>query len=301
MPNSRTLRLSFSSGEISPLMYERMDIDKVSNALATCLNAVVTPQGPVMSRRGMAFVAAIGNQAAYARLLAFNFSAAQNFVIVVTAGTFRFYANGAVLLAGSPAAYSAGTAYVVGGLVSSGGVNYYCIQAGTGHAPASSPAFWYAMPATGEYEIPNPYQQADLATIHYVQSGDIITLVHPNYAPMALQRLGNTDWVLSTLAFQSAYAAPTGVGAVATKPNATLLESFAYQVTTLNKLGLQESLPSTASTAVTNDLTISGDFNTVSWTAAVPPAGLTIGAYNVYKSVNGGAFGYVGQVPFGVK
>lgn len=38
--------------------------------------------------------------------------------------------------------YKAATAYVVGDRVSSVGIVYRCIQAGTGNTPASSPAFW---------------------------------------------------------------------------------------------------------------------------------------------------------------
>lgn len=40
------------------------------------------------------------------------------------------------------------------------------------------------------YEITNPYAEADLFDVHYVQSADVLTLVHPNYAPRELRRLG---------------------------------------------------------------------------------------------------------------
>ncbi len=281
-------------------MYERVDIDKVANGLATCLNMLVTPQGPVIRRLGTAFVAAIKNGTAYAKLIEFNFSQTQNFVIVASAGNFRFYADGAVLLAGTLPTWAIVTAYHVGDAVVAGGVNYYCILANTGLAPIANPLNWYAMPGTGEYEIPNPYNQSDLSTLHYVQSGDVITLVHPNYPPQELQRLGNTQWVLAPIAFSSAFTPPTAVTAVATAPHASVTETFKYQVTTVDSLGVQESLPSTASGAVTNDLTVTGDYNTITWTAATVPSGQTIGAYNVYKSINGGAFGYAGQVPYGV-
>jgi hypothetical protein len=43
------------------------------------------------------------------------------------------------------------------------------------------------------YEVANSYAQADLADIHYAQSGDVITLVHPNYPPMELSRWSNLN------------------------------------------------------------------------------------------------------------
>src|ERR1700748_3765295 len=39
-------------------------------------------------------------------------------------------------------AYASGTAYAIGDQVLSSSVAYVCIQAGTGHTPASSPTFW---------------------------------------------------------------------------------------------------------------------------------------------------------------
>ena len=58
------------------------------------------------------------------------------------------------------------------------------------------------------YEISNPYAESDLFDIHYVQSADVLTLVHPNYAPRELRRLGATNWQLTTLSFAAPIAAP---------------------------------------------------------------------------------------------
>ena len=57
------------------------------------------------------------------------------------------------------------------------------------------------------YEITNPYAEADLFDIHYVQSADVLTLVHPSYAPRELKRLGATNWTLTTISFAAAIAA----------------------------------------------------------------------------------------------
>lgn len=65
------------------------------------------------------------------------------------------------------------------------------------------------------YEIANPYAEADLFDIHYVQSADVLTLVHPNHAPRELRRLGATNWTLTTISFTPSVTAPAGVTATA--------------------------------------------------------------------------------------
>ena len=63
------------------------------------------------------------------------------------------------------------------------------------------------------YEVVSPYLAADLFDIHYVQSADVMTLVHPSYPPMELRRLGALNWTLTTISFGAIIATPTGVTA----------------------------------------------------------------------------------------
>jgi hypothetical protein len=77
------------------------------------------------------------------------------------------------------------------------------------------------------YEIANPYAEADLFDIHYVQSADVLTLVHPNYAPRELKRLGATNWTLTTITFGADIATP---GA----PTVTPTQSVGANITGIN-------------------------------------------------------------------
>lgn len=61
------------------------------------------------------------------------------------------------------------------------------------------------------YEVASPYLAADLFDIHYVQSADVMTLVHPSYPPMELRRLGALSWTLTAINFGAAVGTPTGV------------------------------------------------------------------------------------------
>ena len=135
------------------------------------------------------------------------------------------------------------------------------------------------------YEIANPYAEADLFDIHYVQSADVLTLVHPNHAPRELRRLGATNWTLTTITFGSSLAAPTGVSATASGGTGT---TYNYKVTTVGEFELDESKPSAAA-SVSGDLLAPNAFNTITWSAA---AGAK--RYNVFKQSNG-LYGYIGQ------
>lgn len=136
------------------------------------------------------------------------------------------------------------------------------------------------------YEIANPFAEADLFDLHFVQSADVLTLTHPNYAPRELRRIGALNWQLTTIAFTPAIATPTGVGAA---PNATdTTYTYNYVVTAIAADGYSESAASGAVTC-TNNLFTTGRWNTISW-------GAVSGAsrYNVYK-LQGGLYGYIGQ------
>jgi hypothetical protein len=61
------------------------------------------------------------------------------------------------------------------------------------------------------YEIAAPYVAADLFALEFAQSGDVMTIVHPNYAPRELVRITNTNWTLTEISFAPSQAAPTAL------------------------------------------------------------------------------------------
>jgi hypothetical protein len=143
------------------------------------------------------------------------------------------------------------------------------------------------------YEIANPYAEADLFDIHYVQSADVMTLVHPNYAPRELKRLGATNWTLTTINFGSPIAAPTGVTATRYIPassstNADTYETMSYVVTAITSDEIGESVSSSVA-SVTNNIFVTGATNTIAWSAVTGAS-----RYRVYKLL-GGLYGYIGS------
>lgn len=180
--------------------------------------------------------------------------------------------------------------YAVGDLVSFSGTNYYCTAEHLSFPPPNA-SFWYPIPSPA-YEIPNPYAEADLFDIHYVQSNDVLTLVHPNYAPRELRRFGTTNWQLSTINFGTQIGGPASVSFTITGGTASPVDFYTYRVTAIDSNN-QESTATTSVATTPVNLGNAGSKIDISW-PAVPGAI----AYNVYKATSYGSFGYIGQTPF---
>ena len=137
------------------------------------------------------------------------------------------------------------------------------------------------------YEVETPYSIDDVFDIHYVQSADVLTLVHPQYAPRELRRYGATDWRLVEINFSSILSAPTNVEVVKHGSGGGTYKRE-YCVTALLKDGSQESA---RSDSVILDCQPYGDgaYNDISWDA-VEGAGM----YRVYRN-EGGVWAYIGQ------
>ena len=245
MPTTRTFFRSFAGGELSPEMFGRLDDVKFQTGAAKLLNFIATPQGPAENRPGTRFVKAVKDSTKKTRIIPFTYSTTQTMVLEFGNGYIRFHTNAATLQVGTPAAYSGATAYTVGSLVSYSGNNYYCILASTGNLPTNT-TYWYLIPSSA-YEIPSPYQEADLFGLHYVQSGDVLTIVHPNYAPRELRRLGATTWVLSTILFASPIPAPAAPTVTANRGRSmnisTITNANPAIITTVSEHNLSDGDP----------------------------------------------------------
>lgn len=138
------------------------------------------------------------------------------------------------------------------------------------------------------YELANSYAEADLFDIKFVQSADVLTLVHPNYPPAELRRLGALNWTLTNISFTPQISAPSSVTVTPTSPTTTGMVTMTYVVTAIASDGVSESAQSSAGTCSQN-IYATGNYNTISW-----PAVTGASVYNVYK-LQGGLYGYIGQ------
>ena len=164
-------------------MFGHIDDVKYQTGAATLRNFITTPQGAAQNRPGTALVRNTkGNRKA--RLIPFVYSTSQSMVLEMTGGdpaaaynerarqgTIRFHTDGGTLL------YPAGSPY-------------------------------------GEYtpvEVATPWLEDELFDVHYVQSADVLTLVHPEHRPQELRRYGEYDWRMVAISFQASIAAPVDV------------------------------------------------------------------------------------------
>lgn len=240
---SDTIQPSFSSGELAPATYARVDLNRYFTGLKTCRNFMVMPEGGVRNRSGTKFLAETKVSAQKSRLIPFQFSTEQTYILEFGAGYIRFYTNGGQLL--------------------NAGVTY---------------------------EIATPYAEADLFALNYTQSADVMTIVHPNYAPMELKRFGPTSWTLTAITFVPTIQPPTGLSGTPRTGGAGDTTVYRYVVTTVSTSeSAEESLPS-AQASVTSWDNKAGAVLT--WTAATG----AVDHYNIYKDNNGsGIFGFIGQ------
>lgn len=83
---------AFTSGEISPRLQARFDLDAYYTGAAKLLNFVCLPHGPLLRRQGTTFIAEAGSSDV--RLFPFKFSATQSLVIELGDKYARFFFKG---------------------------------------------------------------------------------------------------------------------------------------------------------------------------------------------------------------
>jgi hypothetical protein len=315
---TQVLWRSFAGGEVTPELLGRVDLDKFVTGLLTAENFLVLPHGPISNRAGFQYVLKAKDSTRKVRLLPFTFSADQTFALEFGHQYVRFHTQGGTLLetpialttvsTANPALFNTAAAHglttgqwvFLDNLAGPATLNdrYFEVVV-TSATQFSLKDMWGVAVSTLSlaahtggtgtfarvYTITTPYVETDLFDIHYDQSGDIVTLTHPSYQPRELKRLGATNWTLTTVVAGASVPPPSGVTVTASAAGAI---SYSYVVTSIAAGGVEESIAS-VSDSDSNDLSIAGRTNTVTYLAA---AGAV--RYNVYKQKNG-LYGFIGQ------
>lgn len=273
----KSLLRSFAGGIIGPELYGRLDLVKFQTGLAQCRNFWVLPHGPAANRAGFEYVLEVKNSAKAVRVVPFAYNTEQTFVIEFGDQYVRWHTNGATLLetgltvTGVSQADPGVLTYTgtdpangdwmylstfTGGMTELNGRYVKVANVDTGantfeltdiHGGANIDTTGYTAYSAGGtaarvYEIATPYLEADLFDLHFVQSADVLTIVHPSYEPRELRRLGATNWQLSVIAFAPSISAPTSPTAAASPASGT--PRTRYKVTAVKQEGLEESLAS---------------------------------------------------------
>ena len=221
---------SFTAGEISPRLEGRINLERYREGLADLTNMVVHPHGGVTRRPGTEFLGEVKNSANYTRLIPFQFKTSDTYILEFGDQYMRVYRNGLQVLTGSPKTITAITQaspgvltsnshgfsngdeiYIdsVGGMVELNNRNFKVanVSANTfeledlfGNAidTTNFTAFTSGGDADKIYQISTPYTPANLPTVNYAQSADVMYLVHPSYEIRTLSRTNHNAWTLAT-------------------------------------------------------------------------------------------------------
>jgi hypothetical protein len=236
MARLHTIKTNFTAGEWSPLMEAQTDQQKYRNALKKMENFLILPQGGMKRRPGSHFVAQVKDSTKKVRLIPFEFSTSQAYIIELGDQYMRFFANGGILTLATTAITNAvdnGAGLIritsvahglitgdsvaiasVGGTHEANGTWVVTqIDANTFDLQGSSFVHAYTSGGTvGKIvEVVTPYLEADLFEIQFAQSADILYLAHQSYAPRKLERTTAISFTLSILQFYKVDF-PAGIG-----------------------------------------------------------------------------------------
>jgi hypothetical protein len=299
---TKPLLRSFAGGESAPELLGRLDLDKFQTGVAKALNFRILPHGPAENRSGFAYVLESKDSTKRTRVIPFAYSADQTMMLEVGEEYIRFKTMGGSLLETAQAVVSivAGVVEVTAHGWATGddvliGTRYHRITV-TGVNTFTTADLWGAPTvasganAARVYEVVTPYLEADLFDLHYTQSADVLTIVHPSHPVKELRRLGATNWTFTDASLEPTIAAPASTTAVPGGPGGGTPVNQFYVSTAVAADSGEESVGSPVSAAASVDLSVTGNYVDVT-----PAAVSGASRYNIYKLSTGGLYGYVGQ------
>ena len=204
MPNITYILDSFATGEIDPQMQTKVSLAKYKTALKVQRNFFTHVNGATSNRSGTIYVApskfSTTNQAAVKnfKLIPFQFSTTQSYMLEFGDYYVRFYKNGAQIQAQGVAGWLTNAQYAAGAFVTFSQTTYYAIAPSFNQEPDTNPTYW--TPQT-IYEVPTSYPQSAVMQLGYTQSADTLFLGHNNYPPQMLQRISDANWNMSAYPF----------------------------------------------------------------------------------------------------
>lgn len=272
---STIVQRSFAGGEITPSLYARVDTARYAVALRTLKNSYVMRHGGATNRAGTAFVGEVKDSTKAVKLVPFIYSSDQTYVIEMGDQYIRFHKDGdqvkeaAKTITGITNAnpgvvsstahgYSNGDEVYISGIVGAIGTyinnrnfkvanvtaNTFELQYmdGTNVNTTSFGSYTSGGSSYRVYTISSPYLEAELPTVQYVQSADVVTFVHPNHAPRELARIAETNWTLTSISFAPTIDAP--INGVSTSGGAGA-ETYRWKITAIKAETFEESLTGT--------------------------------------------------------
>ena len=217
---------NFRAGEISPRLEGRIDLQKYNEAVKDLNNMIVFPQGGVTRRPGT-YYAGTTKDGGQVRLINFEFSDTQAYVLEFGNLYVRIYKDGGLVTATTTAISAITKANPAVVTSNSHGLNNgdrVFITSVVGMTEVNNREFTVAGKTTNTFqlsgvnssafttygsagtsgkiiEVTTPYTAAQLATINFAQSADVLFLAHNSHEPAKLTRTSHTAWTLTDIDF----------------------------------------------------------------------------------------------------
>lgn len=216
-------------------MLGRQDVDKYASGLYVCLNAIPLTQGAWTRRPGMAFLHQTKFHDKVSRLIPFQYSVTQTYILEFGYQYIRFYTDHGIITQATQSitgitkaavavlTYSGSDTYANGDRVHISGVvgmtqvnnrefvvtnvdtgaNTFELYNSDGTAVDSTGyGTWTSGGTVGEIlQVTTTFSEADIPDIRVAQSADTLYILHPTHAPQALTRTSALVWTLADITF----------------------------------------------------------------------------------------------------
>ena len=226
MARVSTIVTNFQSGELSPRLEGRIDLEKYSSGVQQMKNMLVFPQGGATRRPGT-YYAASSKDGGKVRLINFEYSDDQAYVLEFGANYIRFYKDGGLLTesvknitaitGANPAVvtsnshgFTNGDRIFISGVVGMTELNNreFTVAGATTNTfelsgvDSSSYTTYTSGGTAGKIvEVSTTYTAAQVFELNHVQSADVVYLAHKDHEPAKLTRTTATSFTLADIDF----------------------------------------------------------------------------------------------------
>ena len=226
MARVSTIVTNFRAGELSPRLEGRIDLDKYNEAAQTMQNMLVFPQGGATRRPG-SYYAGTSKDGGQVRLINFEYSDEQAYVLEFGNNYIRFFKDGGILTESQKTITGATAANPV--VVTAGSHGYsngdrVFITEVTGMTELNNREFTVANKTTNTFElsgidgsaftayssggksgkiveVTTTYTTAQVFEINHAQSADVLFLAHKDHEPAKLTRTTASSFTLTDIDF----------------------------------------------------------------------------------------------------
>ena len=222
---------TFSSGEVSPSLYARVDLVKYATGLRTCKNCIILRYGGASNRPGTSFIGEASDSTKEIRLIPFIFNVTQTYILELGHNYMRVIKNGSyiklpyrgitgasqtnpVVITSTAHLFTNGDEIAIRdtiGMTQINGRNFkvqnvaantYELYAMDGVTTIDGTGYSaYVLSGFAEeiYEIATNYTSDQVNDLKYVQSADVVTIAHQEHPPAEISRVSDSSWRITDI------------------------------------------------------------------------------------------------------